>query len=350
MTRLAPAPRPTAAGERLHPLPATDPIARLPLVVLSLNQRCNCRCAMCDIWQSRDREELLATDVARRLPEWRQLGVERAVLTGGEPLLAREVWPIAALLHEAGIGITLLTTGLLLERDAGPVARLVDDVIVSLDGPPEVHDRIRNVPRAFARLAEGVAAVRAEAPGIALSGRSTVQRANFRHLRGTVAAAHALGLGRLSFLAADVSSEAFHRPGGGSAERIADVALAPEDLPDLAAELAALEAEHAADFSTGFLAESPEKLARRIYQYFAAVAGQGDFPPVACNAPWVSAVLEAGGTVRPCFFQPAYAAADGGFRDRLNAPTAIAWRRSLDMAKNPTCRRCVCSLELRAAP
>src|SRR5437762_7999791 len=57
----------------------------------------------------------------------------------------------------------------------------------SLDGPREVHDLIRNVPRAYDRLAEGVAAVRAAGPGIAVSGRCTVQRANFHVLRATVA-------------------------------------------------------------------------------------------------------------------------------------------------------------------
>src|SRR3712207_8082535 len=34
-----------------------------------------------------------------------------------------------------------------------------DDVIVSLDGPREIHDQIRRIPRAFDRLAEGVAAL-----------------------------------------------------------------------------------------------------------------------------------------------------------------------------------------------
>jgi len=30
----------------------------------------------------------------------------------------------------------------------------------------------------------------------------------------------------------------------------------------------------------------------------------------------------------------------------LNSPEAIEFRRSLDVAGNPTCRRCVCSLYL----
>jgi MoaA/NifB/PqqE/SkfB family radical SAM enzyme len=306
MTTLAPAPRPQAV--EAPPLPRLDPIARLPILILFPHSRCNCRCLMCDIWREKRKDELTAADVERWLPEWRALGVERVVLSGGEALLHSHLWDFCALLREAGIGITLLSTGILLTRDAAELVRWCDDVVVSLDGPRDVHDHIRNLPRAYEKLAEGVAAVRAADPAVTITGRCTVQRANHRELRATVRASHELGLERISFLAADVSSEAFNRPGGWEAERATGIALGADDLPALAAELAALEREHAADFASGFIAESPEKLHRRLYRYFAALVHGGnldDFPVVECNAPWVSSVVEADGTVRPCFFQPA---------------------------------------------
>jgi Fe-coproporphyrin III synthase len=384
MSRLAPRPQPdrppegtagTAAPPSAElpegaaalppPLPREDPIARLPLLVLYPHSRCNCRCLMCDIWRDRGKRELAAADVARWLPEWRRLGVERVVLSGGEALLHSELWPLCDLLRGAGIGITLLSTGLLLARDATRLVAVCDDVVVSLDGPRQVHDLIRNVPRAFDRLAAGVAALRAAGgAGTRISGRCTVQRANFRALRATVAAARDVGLERLSFLAADVTSEAFNRPGGWDRERAAEVALREEDLEPLAAELAALAREHAADFASGFLAESPRKLERRLLQHFAALLGRADFAPNACNAPWVSAVIETDGTVRPCFFQPplgklhagggeAAGGAEGDGEEGgslaaiLNSPAAIGWRRGLDVARDAICRRCVCSLCLR---
>jgi MoaA/NifB/PqqE/SkfB family radical SAM enzyme len=179
-----------------------------------------------------------------------------------------------------------------------------------------------------------------------------VQRENFLEIRATVRAARELGLDRISFLAADVTSEAFNRPGGWDPDQAASVSLAVEDLPLLAAEIDALEREHAADFAEGFIAESPEKLRRRLLQHFAAHLGRGDFAPVECNAPWVSAVVEADGMVRPCFFQPALGnlREAGSLEGVLNSPEAVAWRRGLDMARNEICRRCVCSLALREPP
>lgn len=350
MTVLAPSPRPEIAEASPFPaLPREDPVTRLPILILYPHSRCNCRCLMCDIWRDRGREEISAAEVERWLVEWRSLGVRRVVLSGGEALLHSHLWDLCALLRDADIGITILSTGLLLARDAKTLAQVCDDVVVSLDGHREVHDHIRNIPRAFDRLAEGIAAVRAAGSGIAISGRCTVQRANFHVLRATVAAAHELGLDRLSFLAADVTSEAFNRPGGWDGERAAEVALRREDLPLLAAELEALAREHAADFASGFLAESPEKLERRLLRHFAALLGDGEFAPVECNAPWVSAVVEADGTVRPCFFQPPLGNVRqaGSLGAVLNSPAAVSWRQSLDTARDPICRRCVCSLSLR---
>lgn len=353
MTRLAP--RPTAVhveNDGLPLVPRRDPITRLPIVMLAPHSRCNCRCVMCDIWRITQKEEIAPDDLARWLPEWRALGVERVVLTGGEPLMHSDVWALCGALAAAGIGITILSTGLLLGRHAARLVRYCDDVVVSLDGPREVHDRIRSVPRAFDRLAQGVRAVKAADPAVRVTARCTVQRANFRHLRETVAAARGLGLDGVSFLAADVSTEAFNRPGGWDAERAASVAVPAAELPALAQELAAMEVECRDDFAAGFIAENPAKLQRRLYEYFAALAGAAEFPPVTCNAPWVSAVIETDGTVRPCFFQPPLGnLREAGSLDAvLNAPAAVAWRQGLDMRRDAICRRCVCSLALREAP
>lgn len=349
MTELTPRPAPRPAST-LPPLPRHDPITNLPIVVLYPHSRCNCRCQMCDIWRITAKREIASAEVAAWLPELRRLGVQRVVLSGGEPLMHSDLWTLCDALRSAGIGITMLSTGLLLRRHAACVVRYCDDVIVSLDGPRDVHDRIRNIPHAFDKLREGVRAVKGADRAVSVSGRCTVQRANFRHLRETVAAAHAVGLDRISFLAVDVSTDAFNRPGGWDGGRARQVALDAEDLPILEEELGALETECGADFAAGYIAETPEKLRRRLHQYFAALSGTGDFFPNDCNAPWVSAVIEADGTVRPCFFQPALGnIREAGSLDAvLNAAAAQAWRRGLDTHRNAICRKCVCSISLRA--
>lgn len=328
--------------------PSASPhvIQRLPVLVLLPHNRCNCRCVMCDIWRIRQAREITASDLRPHVESLRTLQVRWVVLSGGEPQLHSDLSALTALLRADGVRVTLLTAGLLLEAHAASVVSTIDDVIVSLDGPPEIHNQIRGVPRAFELLAKGVEALRNLRPGLCIAGRSTVQKANFRYLRQTVRTAKRITLSSISFLAIDLVTDAFNRLGGWPPVRQGALALDAEEVDELDQEITLLTDEHREDLASGYIAESGEKL-RRIPAHFRAHLGQ--VAPVAprCNAPWVSTVIEADGTVRPCFFHRALGNIHGSpLLDILNGPTAIDFRRHLDVANNPVCQRCVCSLYL----
>ena len=324
----------------------TGRIESLPILALSVHSACNCRCVMCDIWKANsEKREISADDLWRHVEAIRALHVQRVMLTGGEPLLHRNLWALCSELQAFGIRITLVTTGLLIEQHAADVASYVDTVVISLDGPRDVHDRIRRVKGGFDRIAKGVMALRAQQPVPRLIARSVVQRDNAAAIDATITAAHRMGFDEISFLAADVSSPAFNRPEPWPAGRIAEVAIPESALPELEMSIHRAVAADPDLFERGFVAGGRASL-DRIVQYYRALAGGAAFPAVQCNAPWVSAVLEPGHVLRPCFFQPAYAAAADGLEEALNSASAIAFRRGLDVAANDTCRRCVCSLNL----
>jgi MoaA/NifB/PqqE/SkfB family radical SAM enzyme len=190
-------------------------------------------------------------------------------------------------------------------------------------------------------LEAGVKAIHALQPAFSISARCTVQRLNCGHLEAAVESARDLGLNGISFLAADVTSEAFNRPGGWTQTRQTSVSLSHEDVEVLDQQI-----ENLLRFnSDGYVAESAVKL-RRIPQHFRAYLEE--IEPVAplCNAPWVSAVVESDGTVRPCFFHPAIGTASESapLLSVINGKRGVEFRRSLDVSTNPVCRRCVCSL------
>ncbi len=327
----------------------THQIHALPILVLMPHSRCNCRCVMCDIWRANERGySLTRADLDAHIESLRRLSVRQVVLSGGEALLHANLWSLCERLKELRVSITLLSTGLLLAAHAVEIARWTDEVIVSLDGSQPVHDCIRNIPHAYTRLQKGIMALKIAAPEYRVSARCTLQRANYRDLPNIIAAAHELGLDRISFLAADVSSAAFNRPQPWEPERVAAVALAPAEVTEFEAIIEGVIRRYADDFMSGYIAESPDRL-RRLPRYFAALNSQGDFPAIRCNAPWVSAVVEADGEVRPCFFHRSY----GNFHtarldEILNAPGAVAFRRGLYVHTDPTCRKCVCTLDLPA--
>jgi Fe-coproporphyrin III synthase len=326
----------------------SDQLRSLPILALSVHSACNCRCVMCDIWKANaDKREISLDELERHIDAIRRLHVQRVMLTGGEPLLHRNLWVLCDRLRREGIRITLVTTGLLVEPHADSIARAIDDLVVSIDGPPDVHDEIRRVPHAFDRIEKGLRKVLAAAPARPrIIVRSVVQRLNHACLSETTRAVHGLGVDRLSFLAADVSSMAFNRPEPWDTARRSEVALSDDDLLALERSIRAVEASCRDLVASGFIAGGMLSL-WRILEYFRALLGHGAFPDVRCNAPWTSAVLEPDNRVRPCFFHPFYpSSANSSLDVVLNSTEAIAFRRALDVRTNATCQRCVCSLSL----
>ena len=325
----------------------TGHLHSLPILALNVHTACNCRCVMCDIWKANaNKRELSAADLDRHLEAIQRLHVQRVMLTGGEPLMHRNLWSLCDRLREAGIQITLVTTGLLIERDADDIARTIDHVVVSIDGPPAIHDAVRNVPGGFRKIERGVGALTARSSRPHITARSVVQKANHARLVDTIRAVEAIGTDQVSFLAADVTSTAFNRPTPWSAERQSEITLTAEEMRALAGAIDAVESQCADALATGFIAGGIPSL-RRIHAYYYALAGFAEFPPVRCNAPWISAVLEADGRVRPCFFHAAYPLLDSvDLEGMLNAPSARAFRQDLDMQQNEICKRCVCTLSV----
>jgi len=137
-------------------------------ISLTLTYRCNLKCFMC--WQYKDnidgvdcfsevydpQEELSAEEVGRFVDEVKHF---RPVffLTGGEPLLHREIVKVLEHIKSAGLYVTINTNGVLLEKFAEAIVDLgVDHIIVSIDGNRETHDRIRGVPGTYDRAIEGI--------------------------------------------------------------------------------------------------------------------------------------------------------------------------------------------------
>jgi MoaA/NifB/PqqE/SkfB family radical SAM enzyme len=104
----------------------------------------------------------------------------------------------------------------------------------------------------------------------------------------------------------------------------------------------------AADIRSGFIAEDARKL-RRIVDHYAARCGRRTYASLRCNVPYVSAVIEADGGVRPCFFHRRIGNVnDAPLADVLNSPEMAAFRKTLNVQEDPICRRCVCPLYYRA--
>ncbi len=326
---------------------ATNRIYTLPVLVLMPHSRCNCRCVMCDIWKAnQDKKELTTQEIAKHIHAFKKLGIREVALSGGEALLHDNLWSFCDQLKSIGVRISLLSTGITLRAFACQVIEYVDEVIVSLDGSPHIHNSIRGIPLAFQKLDEGVRALKEKDPSFRVTGRCVLQRLNFRDFPNIITTAKNIGLDQVSFLAADVSSTAFNRQEPWHTGKVGEVALNERETEEFGNIVSDSFEKFRHLYRDRFIAESPKRMSQLV-QYYEALSGKKEFPFQRCNAPWVSAVVEADGQVRPCFFHKSYGNIHGGeFIDILNSPEAIHFRKTLDMQTDPTCRKCVCSLHV----
>lgn len=267
-------------------------------------------------------------------------------MSGGEALLNPNFFLFCKMLKREGISICLLSAGLSVRKHAASICEWTDELIVSLDGDKFLHDNIRNIPGAFQKLSEGVDAVRAIIPRFRISGRTVIHRLNYFQWPAIIETAAEIGLDKISFLPADTSSNAFNRETAWTRPRQDEVMLAEEELPALQAVIDDILIRYKEDFDNGFIAEPPLKI-QKIHDYYAAQYGHNSFPYKKCNAPWVSAVIEADGNVKPCFFHDAVGNIHEAALDTIiNGERAVAFRKNLDMDKNEICKKCVCYLNL----
>ena len=134
---------------------------------VSVTDRCNFRCVYCmpkEVFGHDhaflDRAELLTfEEIARLAGVAVGLGVEKIRLTGGEPLVRRELDRLVALLARIpGLDLSLTTNGSLLDRMAGPLARAgLRRVTVSLDALDDaVFRRMNDADFPVARVLAGI--------------------------------------------------------------------------------------------------------------------------------------------------------------------------------------------------
>ncbi|HKP31999.1 MAG TPA: radical SAM protein, partial [Chitinophagaceae bacterium] len=282
---------------------------------------------------------LTEKDIEALLISLRKLGTKQVVMSGGEALLNPNFFRFCEMLRNENISISLLSTGLTLAKNAQNIVDYVGDVIISIDGPPEIHDSIRNIPGAFEKIRQGVERIRLIDPYFRITSRTVIHKMNFKYWKGIVETGRQLGLDQMSFLPADVSSHAFNREILWNSNKQGELLLTAEDAEELEKIIGAIAGD-------SIIAENSSKL-HKIYEYYAAFHGLNDFPFKKCNAPWVSTVVEADGTVRPCFFHEAIGNINhDSLENILNSNGSIDFRKNLDMDKNETCKKCVCYLNL----
>ena len=163
--------------------------------VLAVTYRCNARCEMCGIWKSKLSDEL-PPEVYGKLPP----GLRDINLTGGEPFLRQDLVAVHAATKNAcpKAQTVISTNGLLKDRILAAVRGIAKaepnvGVAVSLDGPADIHDRLRGVRGAYDKALATVKALQDAGCGN-LRLAFTATPVNVRYLQGAYEQARDMGV------------------------------------------------------------------------------------------------------------------------------------------------------------
>jgi MoaA/NifB/PqqE/SkfB family radical SAM enzyme len=141
---------------RAHLLGQPVPLS-VPFV---LTYRCNGRCTYCGSPGRPSSDEMTPDQTAKLLQQVLDAGAERIGLTGGEPLLRPDLGDLVARARDAAALVTVNSNGLLVEERLEALRR-ANLLLISVDGPPDHHDRLRGAG-SFDAAVRGIRAAASE--------------------------------------------------------------------------------------------------------------------------------------------------------------------------------------------
>ncbi|MEO5337466.1 MAG: heme d1 biosynthesis radical SAM protein NirJ [Magnetospirillum sp. WYHS-4] len=131
-----------------------------PVVVWNLLRRCNLGCKHCYAAAS-DKDfkgELTTPEIHAAMDDLRAFRVPVLILSGGEPLLHPDIFPISRRAREMGFYVALSSNGTLIdEGNIGDIAAIGYDYVgISLDGIGATNDRFRVLDGAYDAALKGI--------------------------------------------------------------------------------------------------------------------------------------------------------------------------------------------------
>ncbi len=143
--------------------PKPWPLEKPTVIQFPVNDICNSRCQMCNIWQKKLDYQITPKELATALDNPLFSDVRSVGVNGGEPTLRKDLTDLVDVLYRELPSlkhISLITNAyqdqIVIKRisEVGQVVKQYGgnlDVMVSLDGVGEVHDRVRGKPNNFER-------------------------------------------------------------------------------------------------------------------------------------------------------------------------------------------------------
>ncbi len=155
---------------------------RLSTFQIHPSLRCNLACRHCySVSGPHGATVMDKATILAAIADAASLGYRRVVISGGEPFLYPHLTELCTAARAHGLRTAVVTNGHFLdERHLAPLAPVLDQLVVSVDGPPALHAHMRGSARSLDRLTRGLGQLRSLGIGFGLI--HTLTRRSLPHL------------------------------------------------------------------------------------------------------------------------------------------------------------------------
>lgn len=332
-------------------------------IVLGVNNLCNMSCKMCDVGVGFEGSNFyhnlmgarplnMPLELIRKVFDQmaEHFPKAKAGYAFTEPIIYPHLLESLDYAQQRGIYTSMTTNALKLPKLAADLARAgLDDIFISLDGPPEVHNEIRGNKRSFEWAMEGmekVFALEGHRPGISVY--CTITEWNIGRLREFARLFKGMPLGQMGFMhtnftpqsVADRHNAIYGGQYPATASNMEQIDLSAMDLDLLWEEVDALQRADLGfpiSFSPAF--SSKEQL-KAFYLHPERIIGH------ICNDAFRTLMVKSDGTVIPahgrCYSLTVGNLYENDLKSIWNAPALARFRKELMKAGGllPACARC----------
>jgi MoaA/NifB/PqqE/SkfB family radical SAM enzyme len=338
-------------------------------LVLDVNNVCNLHCTMCDVgledrttafWSNligSDPRDMTLELLERVLEQARAFFPRpRIALAMTEPLIHPRILDLARAVTSRGFYCAITSNGSRLPRlAAGLVEAGLGELTLSVDGPPEVHDRIRGRKGSFDELYQGALALAAaggDGRGPRLQISFTVSQANQGHIAEAVLSVLPLRpervmVSQLNFISDEMvraHNGAYGGPLAVTRSSLGEMDPAGFDADLIWSELQRVR-EEARRFPGTRVTLTPDfgdaSEVARYYREPERFVGTRT-----CRDPWRMAMVRSDGTLLPahgrCYHVPLGNVLHASLAELWNGPAMRGFRRTLQVGGGtlPACARC----------
>jgi len=265
---------------------------KLREIIISITNRCNLKCKMCDIPQLKKEKELTTAEITNFIKDLEELKPETIVFSGGEPFLREDIFILLEFAKEQGFRTCITSNGTLITKDIAVELKKVktDIVNISIEGPEKVHDNLRG-EGSFAKSIEALSYLKEQ--GIETTIATVVSKFSYKYLSFMVELAHFLKATTVKF---QIFNEIFLNGPKNSSDFYLEESCFAEVKKEIIKTIAISRKYRINTNPSAYLKRIPYYLCRKKLDTMA----------LGCSALWEVCSIDAGGNIYPCWVLTQY--------------------------------------------